>query len=1012
MNHGTAGPTTRMEPRRLVSILVCLVLAVLLVLSAALLQAYFGPECAVLNDLPPSISLAAEKSLGINADLSRYDAASRQETLSAMEEAGFRWLRQRFPWDAIEPQPGVYDWAIWDEIVEDAHRRGIRIVAVLDGTPEWARAESDAGNSYAPPRQLRDYGAFVAAFVARYGDEIDHYQIWDEPNIAPHWGAREIDPAAYAGLLREGAVQVRNGDPGAAVLLAALAPNVEPGGANMSELSFLETLYQVGAGEWFDVVTAQLYPFEDEGDAPPDLGRLNWRRAALLRQVMGSHGDQETAVWGVSFGSMAADPEPLIRQARQDWPWLGPMLWAAWSPADLHGEYALLDAAGQTTAQYDTLRTVATAPPIAWPGVYQADDPSGLYGGNWRVTRPGADIGQSGDRLTIRFWGTRLDLAVRRGDYRAFLFVTVDGQPANALPHDETGRAYIVLYDPLRQEESVTLARDLDLGEHVVELTAEGGWEQWAIAGWTVSHQAPGWASNATAILRVVALLPLVAAVYLLWPRRSSFLAAWHRSAMRYRALDDRLALALTAAMALLVYAAVGTVPSLLALALLALALVLRPEMGLPLIALALPFYQPGKPLMGKLFSMVEILIVLTALAWAIDRLLAHFLRPFEEDVEAAARNRPIRLHFTALDWAVMAFVLWGALSLVWSSHLREAARELRMVILEACAFYGLLRIMVRARHTAWRVVDAWVLGASLVALIGIYQWAFGQSIIRTEEVWRVRALYGSPNNLALYLGRVFPLTLAVAIWSSASPRRFWGFQWGWRRVTYGLAATIMAVTLFLTYSRGAWMLGVPAALLFLAAMRGRRAFWILVVALIVVAVAVILIAGTGRFGSLLNTEQGTTFLRLQLWRSSWSMVRDHSVLGVGLDNFLYDYRTRYVLPTAWEEFNLSHPHNLVLDFWLRLGLPGLLWLGWVLILFFRRGWCVYGRSRSVLDTDQLLALGLMAGMVNFLAHGMVDASFFLVDLSFVFMLMVALIQLPFGTAEWARMPVDSAQSQ
>jgi len=138
-------------------------------------------------------------------------------------------------------------------------------------------------------------------------------------------------------------------------------------------------------------------------------------------------------------------------------------------------------------------------------------------------------------------------------------------------------------------------------------------------------------------------------------------------------------------------------------------------------------------------------------------------------------------------------------------------------------------------------------------------------------------------------------------------------------------------------------------------------------------------------------------------------MVRDHPLLGVGLDNFLYEYRTRYVMPTAWEEFNLSHPHNLVLDFWLRLGLPGLLWLGWILVLFFRRGWRVDRRLRSASGQDRLLTLGLMAGMVNFLAHGLVDAAFFLVDLSFVFMLMVALIQLPFDSSEWAHTPADLA---
>ena len=71
-------------------------------------------------------------------------------------------------------------------------------------------------------------------------------------------------------------------------------------------------------------------------------------------------------------------------------------------------------------------------------------------------------------------------------------------------------------------------------------------------------------------------------------------------------------------------------------------------------------------------------------------------------------------------------------------------------------------------------------------------------------------------------------------------------------------------------------------------------------------------------------------------------MIGDHPLLGVGLDNFLYAYRSHYVLPTAWEEFNLSHPHNVVLDFWLRLGLPGLMVLGWLLVAFFRRGWQVY----------------------------------------------------------------------
>jgi O-antigen ligase len=273
--------------------------------------------------------------------------------------------------------------------------------------------------------------------------------------------------------------------------------------------------------------------------------------------------------------------------------------------------------------------------------------------------------------------------------------------------------------------------------------------------------------------------------------------------------------------------------------------------------------------------------------------------------------------------------------------------------------------------------------------MVGVGQAVLGRDLITAEGVWRVRGLYGSPNNLALYLGRIFPLSIAVAAWWSESKEG--GTSRPSRRWLYGLAALLMAAALFLTYSRGAWLVGVPAAILFLAAARGRRTFLLVLGGLIVVALVVVSLAGVGRLTSLLDTGQGTTFFRLQLWQSSWSMIRDHPLLGVGLDNFLYHYRTHYVLPTAWEEFNLSHPHNLVFDFWLRLGLPGLLVIFVLLGTLFRRGWQLYRQLSN--SNDGVLILGLLAGMVNFVAHGLVDNAFFLVDLAFVFMLILAILQ-------------------
>ena len=45
-------------------------------------------------------------------------------------------------------------------------------------------------------------------------------------------------------------------------------------------------------------------------------------------------------------------------------------------------------------------------------------------------------------------------------------------------------------------------------------------------------------------------------------------------------------------------------------------------------------------------------------------------------------------------------------------------------------------------------------------------------------------------------------------------------------------------------------------------------------------------------------------------------------------------------------------------------------------------------------DRDRrALALGLMGAMVNFLAHGLVDASYFLVDLAFALYVTLGLVQ-------------------
>jgi hypothetical protein len=61
-------------------------------------------------------------------------------------------------------------------------------------------------------------------------------------------------------------------------------------------------------------------------------------------------------------------------------------------------------------------------------------------------------------------------------------------------------------------------------------------------------------------------------------------------------------------------------------------------------------------------------------------------------------------------------------------------------------------------------------------------------------------------------------------------------------------------------------------------------------------------------------------------------------------------------------------------------------------VAFFRNGWRAYHHLPE--SGERLLVLGLMGGMVYTVAHGLIDNSYFLVDLAYAFTLMLALVQL------------------
>jgi O-antigen ligase len=952
---------------------------------------------------------------GVNVELDQYDDEELAHALDQIALAGFQWVRQTFPWAEIEPRPGEFDWRMADRVVAACDARDLDLIAVLDTAPAWARP-AGTSNEHTPPCEVADFGGFARAFAARYGDRLDYYQIWDEPNLSDHWGDAYVDPAAYSRLLREGAIQIRSADPAALILVAGLAPTVERGPLNLNEAEYLRGMLAARADDFFDVVAIKPYGFSQPADVSPDGETLNFGRAAWVRQVLVDAGRADLPVWAVEFGwnalpvdwagqpsiwgqvseeEQAAYTIAAVERAQRDWPWMGALCISTFQPDvpadDPRWGFALVGADGAPRAVYRALQAQATAPVVAGPGVYPATHPSGEYRGEWRFSSAGADIpwgtGANTDEASLRipFSGTALDLTVRRGDYWGLLYVTVDGASANALPVDPARPAagYLVLHDPLHATASVPVAQNLTAGSHLAEITPVGGWGQWALVGWTVRQEPDLRGMNLTLV--ALGLCSTLALVGTVWQAASgptrwanardlfrvvnNLIQTW---AHRYWELPEWVQVTLTLAATIAFAFAPGLPASLGTLAVLGALVVLRLDLGLALIALSMPFFLCPKELLGKHFSLVEIVTLLCAAAWPLHWWL---WRGRGARWPRLALNR-----LTALDWGVIALVALSALSLTWAPNFGVASRDLRVVILESALFYGLLRIARLDITQRWRVVDAWLLGALVVSLVGLAQFVFTGDVITAEGVRRVRGVYGSPNNLALFLERVEPVLAAGILWP------------GGRRLRWLYVLTMLPVLacLVLTFSRGALLLAMPAGALFLGVLHGRRALIVIVALLAVAALVLLPTARTERFASLLDVRSGTTFFRFQLWQATLNLIGEHPLTGVGLDNFLYQYRTRYVLPAAWQELDLSHPHNLALDFWVRLGVLGVVVLVWLEVAFFREGLALYRCAMA--PRVRALAAGLMASMVAALAHGLIDQGFFLVDLAFVFMLTLGLL--------------------
>jgi hypothetical protein len=281
-------------------------------MAVALALPVLAPSAASAKRVPSSF-------VGVVADGPLLNDANVNyaKQLDTMVSGGVETLRTSFNWSGVQPyesfadvpagqrarfrdEDGVpTDFSFTDRIVETAADRRMRVLPVLIAAPPWAARS--AGHLYSPPSDFGAYARYAATLVRRYGPRgsfwsehpsvpripIDHWQIWNEPNLRSFWSDH---PWAhdYVKLLKRARTAIKKADGHARIVLAGL-PN--------QSWKYLSKIYAAGARGQFDV--AAFHPFTD---------RVAGVKTILERdrKVMAAHGDRRKPLFVTELSWTAA----------------------------------------------------------------------------------------------------------------------------------------------------------------------------------------------------------------------------------------------------------------------------------------------------------------------------------------------------------------------------------------------------------------------------------------------------------------------------------------------------------------------------------------------------------------------------------------------------------------------------------------------------------------------------------------------------------------------------------
>ena len=260
--------------------------------------------------------------VGVEGGLRWRNGDDLVSTVARLREAGATHTRESIAWYRVEPTRGEFRWGAIDPWVREAARQGLRIVALLDGPPEWATGTTDRWVAPVEGPALAAYAGYARRLVERYGTDgsfwaenpdvpklpIVDWNVWNEPYMSFFWrnggGHAWPDPAGYARMFKTVVAEARKaGDPNARFMA-----EVELSTGDADNQAFLSAMFDAvpDLAAYMDVAGAHPYvhtqgPAPDECRPGPER-RYSFCRLKSIRRILDRRGASDAELWITEFG--------------------------------------------------------------------------------------------------------------------------------------------------------------------------------------------------------------------------------------------------------------------------------------------------------------------------------------------------------------------------------------------------------------------------------------------------------------------------------------------------------------------------------------------------------------------------------------------------------------------------------------------------------------------------------------------------------------------------------------